>query len=459
MFENSDIIKVMHRPSKSTVNATSPTLKNWVLVGCLFLLTFATAAKTWAQASTEAGKVVFVTGVAMLHQPQGTPRPIQHGQGVQQGERLQTGADGHIYIRMADNALLVLRPGSTLAIDHWQYNPDKPEQSQIKYTLQQGTSRYVSGRGSQAAKERFRFNTPMAAIGVRGTDFTVLAREDLTQVAVRSGGVVVSPFDVSCTREAIGPCEGRLATEFFAQGNAHFLQIRSGDQRPQIIKPNGTRGPDQTPPPLGTEPNAKNNQPSATEVVALAVANELRNERLTTLLAAQKMPEYAPPALATWGRWSQLSADEASVFMRQLLQDRQLVGISTDYVLARNTNVNMQLPESGVGSFKLREHEGVYRSNTAASPQNTFATGGQLQIDFGQRSYQTEIQLDLNGQALRFQSAGNLESGNLLESSVLSPATTLKGTVGGNNAGQAAYLYRHKLPTGAELSGATVWGR
>lgn len=409
------------------------------------------------QAATAAGKVMFVSGSATRQAPPAAPQPITQDAEVQQGDRLATAANAYLYVRMADGTLLVLRPGSTLFIDQWQYNAERPEQSQIKYTLQQGVSRYVSGKGSQAAKDRFRFNTPMAAIGVRGTDFTVLSRPDLTQVAVRSGGVVVSPFDVSCSRDALGPCEGRAAAELFATESASFLQLRAGEQRPQLIRPNGNPGPDQASPALGNEPTARSNKNNSSESVEISLTTEARSEKLaSTFIHATAI---APSRLATWGRWGQLSPDEATAYMRQLLQGRQLVSISSDYALARNIGVPMQIPESGVGKFRLTEHDGIYREAAGATPQATQTTGGSLHIDFAQRKYQTDLQLNLNGQALQFQSKGTVDPGNLLQSSVLDPASSLKGVVGGAHAGQAAYLYRSKLPTGAEITGTTAWGR
>lgn len=407
-----------------------------------------------AAQAVAAGQVLFVSGSAARQTDSKPPQPLARDTLVHQGDQLSTGADGYVYVRMADGALLVLRPGSSLRIDQWHYNPQLPAQSQIRYTLQQGVGRYVSGKGSQAAKERFRFNTPMAAIGVRGTDFTVLARADLTQVAVRSGGVVVSPFDAGCARDALGPCEGRFATELFASADTGFLQLRSGEQRPQLIRPNGTPGPDQSSPPQSSEPTARNSKPAGTETAVIANSTEDRIDKL----AATRSPAQEP-ALATWGRWGQLGADEAAAFMRQLLQERQLVAITPDHVLARNAALPMVLPETGVGSFRLTEHDGLYRDAAGTATQSTHASGGSLRIDFGQRRYQTELQLDVQGRSLTMQSSGTVDPGNLLQSSVLNPATSLKGLVGGVGAGQAAYLYRSRLPDGAEITGATVWGR
>jgi hypothetical protein len=410
-----------------------------------------TAVQWPVQASTGAGKVMFVSGGATRQALMGAPQTISRDAYVVEGDRLITAADGYVYVRMADGALLVLRPNSTLTIDQWTYNPERPEQSQIKYTLHQGVSRYVSGKGSQAAKDRFRFNTPMAAIGVRGTDFTVLSRNDLTQVTVRSGGVVVSPFDVSCSREAFGPCNGRAAAELFATQGGNFLQLRAGEDRPQLIRPNANPGPNQTAPALGNEPTARTNRKNSTESGEGNLSSESRSEKFVSTLG--NIP------LAAWGRWGQFNPDEATAYMHQMLQGRQLISISSDHVLARNMSVPMQLPESDVGKFRLTEHDGIYRQFSGAAPQPTQSTGGSLHIDFAQRKYQTDLLLNFNGQALHFQSKGTVDPGNLLLSNVLDPTTSLKGIVGGTDAGQAAYHYHRKLPTGAEITGITAWGR
>lgn len=434
------------------IYAAAPSL--WVGRFLMGVLLFFLAFGTVAQTPPPAGKVMFVTGTATRQAGQTLPLPIVRDAEVRPGDQLVTAADGYLYVRMADGALLVLRPGSSLSIDQWQYDAERPEQSQIKYTLQQGVSRYVSGKGSQAAKERFRFNTPMAAIGVRGTDFTVLARKDLTQVAVRSGGVVVSPFDVSCNREALGPCEGRSAAELFATSGTSFLQLRAGEQRPELIRPNGNPGPDQAAPPMGNEPSARTNTNNPANSGVVATNQESRTEQLvSTLSNLVKQP------LAVWGRWGQLSAEDAAAYVSQLLQGRQIVAISPDFVLAHNTGMVTALPESGFGRFRLTDHNGIYRNATGAVAQVTTANAGSLNIDFAQRQYQTELLLDLQGQTFKFESSGAIYPGNVLQSSVLNPATTLKGVVGGTDAAQAAYLYRSKLPNGAEISGITAWGR
>lgn len=45
------------------------------------------------------------------------------------------------------------------------------EQSLVRFRLDRGVARAISGAAAEGARERFRLNTPLVAIGVRGTDF------------------------------------------------------------------------------------------------------------------------------------------------------------------------------------------------------------------------------------------------------------------------------------------------
>lgn len=435
------------------------------LVGLLawfFIVQFGVFASTSAMAQTDAaGRVMFVVGTASKHADAGIERTVTKEMVVHRGDKLRTSSDAHIYIRMSDGALLVMRPDSSLSIDLWKYNAEKPEQSQIKYTLHSGLSRYVSGRGSQAAKDQFRFNTPLAAIGVRGTDFTVLASPAVTEVSVRSGGVVVSGFGSGCQQDAIGPCEGRSAAELFASPTAGFLQLKAGEQRPQMIPINGKIGPDQKGPALNGEPMAKEDSTTTTAANLVATKLETRaGEALAqTVTASQPLAPLAP--LAAWGRWGGLATDAMGTqIVTSLVAGRDLAAINSYYVLAKNPGIVSSLPESGQGHFKLIDHEGIIINSQTGVIESTKAIQGNLSIDFGNRRFQTDLKLQGAGQTIQIGAAGYVEAGGILQSDLFVSPTLVQGLVGGPNAGQASYIYRRSATSsGPDLSGAANWSR
>ena len=93
-----------------------------------------------------------------------------------------------------------MRPNSTLEVVEYLFDGDDPSKSAVKFNLQEGVARSISGEAAKAARDRFRLNTPVAAIGVRGTDFVVGADSSSTRALVNEGSIVISPFSASCLR-------------------------------------------------------------------------------------------------------------------------------------------------------------------------------------------------------------------------------------------------------------------
>ncbi len=408
--------------------------------------------------STEAfaGEVVFVAGSANQQPLTGAARSVIKGLKLAQGDVIRTHSDAYVYVRMADAGLLVVRPQSELRIDRWSYDAKRPELSEIKYTLQSGVARYVSGRGSQAAKDKFRFNTSLAAIGVRGTDFTVLAQPTLTQVSVRSGAIVMGSLGSGCKAEGVGPCEGEGAIELLAAQRDKLLQVGLGDQRPRVVDSSTAGGPDKVRPPASGEPRADSGSgtPSSTLVTETA-----REAAVTDLAVGSNAPAPAPQVpIAVWGRWGTLaSADEGTEVVRQVLKDRQLAGINRYYVLGANPTAVMELPNAGVGRFGLTAHDGFLIDPSTGKMQETTASNGVLQIDFGARRFNTSLDLQSTTIKTSIQSQGYIEErGKMVSDAFVSP-TIVEGLVGGKGGSDAVYLYYRPSNQGIEVSGAASW--
>ena len=142
----------------------------------------------WAAGSPVA-EVSLTIGVSRLIDEDGHSSAIVRGMPVHAGERVETEEGGHVHLRFVDGAFVSVRPGSRLIIETYRYDPARPQDSAIRFTLERGVARAISGKGAEAARDRFRLNTPIAAIGVRGTDFVAASDDSATRVAVRSGAV------------------------------------------------------------------------------------------------------------------------------------------------------------------------------------------------------------------------------------------------------------------------------
>ena len=419
----------------------------------LSLFSVACAQAQAVPAETSAGEVMFVAGSAKQQPPTGAARSVVKGLKLTQGDVIRTDSDAYVYVRMADAGLLVVRPQSELRIDRWSYDAQRPELSEIKYTLQSGVARYVSGRGSQAAKDKFRFNTSLAAIGVRGTDFTVLAQPNLTQVSVRSGAIIMGSLGSGCKTEGIGPCEGEGAMELMAAQRDKLLQVSLGDQRPRVVDSSTAGGPDKARPPANGEPRAD----SGSSTPGSTLVTEAAREAAVTDLAVV-VPSAPQLPIAVWGRWGALaSADEGTAVVQQVLKDRQLAGINRYYVLGANPTAVMELPNAGVGRFGLTAHDGFLIDPATGRTQETTASNGVLQIDFGARRFHTSLDLQSATIKTSIQSQGYIEDrGKMISDAFVSPSV-VEGLVGGKGGSDAVYLYYRPSNQGIEVSGAASW--
>lgn len=84
-------------------------------------------------------------------------------------DELRTGAASRLSVRFADNTKLYMGDHSTLVIDEMVYSPG--EAGKALFTLSQGVFRMVSGAINKTQGSEFTVRTPLATIGVRGTDF------------------------------------------------------------------------------------------------------------------------------------------------------------------------------------------------------------------------------------------------------------------------------------------------
>ncbi|AMO23840.1 hypothetical protein UC35_14365 [Ramlibacter tataouinensis] len=421
------------------------------------------------------GEVMFISGKAERIRADGAANSVSKGMLVLEGDRIRTQPDSHVYVRLRDGGLLVVRPASELHVELWRFDPARPQDSQIRYSLVNGVARHVSGQGAKAAREKFRFNTPMAAIGVRGTDFTVLADAKVTRVSVHSGGVIMNSLGEGCQRDALGPCEGPSAVELFAGAKDKLLQLQAGERRPQLID-DPSASPDRARPPAAAEPVAK--QPAGpTEVkVADSRGSELVTGGVTlpnppvldptppvvVTPPPPTQPQQPDPPVAVWGRWAAVSEGDAGVVSAEdVLNGRNLVSINRFYVLASNpTMTSMALPGDGVGRFSLTGHEGVITDKPTGISVVSKASDGSLKIDFGSRKFETSMKVSAGDLSAWIAARGSVDPNGQFQSeafSLIPNASIVNGIVGGKDAGEAMYLYQREFGGRYEATGATSW--
>lgn len=428
-----------------------------------------------AAAAGEAGRVVFATGKVEV-----AGRAAVLDAAVQEGDTLATGADGYVYVKTVDKGFLILRPNSRARIVAYAVDPGNPANTQVKLELTQGVARAISGEGVKQARQNFRFNTPVAAIGVRGTDFVVYTDQLASRVSVISGGVVMSGFDATCRAEGSGPCEGSGSRELFA-GQAGLLQIERGSGVPQLLN-NPSLSPDSKAKPRGDEPVTVIPVPVAKvaevnldpersslslESVRATSANKppVRGEEPLPVGPQPEVPVVIVPPTPIpavplvpevfWGRWQEVAGASPRV-ERIGDADVEVATYFGAYAMTRLKASALVMPSEGAAAFVLKGGEAVMTRDGVDRIGSI--DSGQLSIDFGARTFSTSLVVTAGDDRAGISGRGIVtDSGRLYEDQ--RSQSMIRGYLGGSNAEQAGYLFKNYANPGISVSGATLWGR
>ena len=116
------------------------------------------------------GDVVRTRGQALAVSKDRVSRSLTAGDRVYLGDKLITGEDGFMRLHMVDDALLDLRCFSIMVIE--EYSLAGKNRRSI-FNLLQGSIRKVTGGIGKWADDVYELRTPVAGVGVRGTEYAL----------------------------------------------------------------------------------------------------------------------------------------------------------------------------------------------------------------------------------------------------------------------------------------------
>ena len=413
--------------------------------------------------AAEAARVVFVTGAVHADRKQ-----LVLGQAVEEGALIATGKDGYVYLKTVDGGFLILRPDTRAKIAAYHIDRQHPENTRVKLELLGGVARSIDGAGVKQAREHFRFNTPVAAIGVRGTDFTVYTDQNTSRVAVVSGAVVVSPFVDGCRPEGGGPCSGDASRDLSASQVGQVLQVVKGQAIPQLLRDTSV-APAGAAPARPDEPSAKADASKGGAVLSPAELslNVQKDASLQNGLQAIGIPVPPPvpavpqPSQIIWGRWQSVLDQPANLDLTKAMNgSTRLIGINSQFALLRQKAADWQVPHEGSMGFSLQQGEAYILNEPTAALSAAKVENGQLNVDFAKSSFSTSLDLLSQTTLYKLQAQGTVSADGLLNGrSQFSPPTNMDvtGVLGAANSGTAAYLFQSRLDATHTVTGATYW--
>ena len=146
------------------MKTTSRILASLILVTVL-------AGPVVAQDQDSSGMVVASRG-EVIALSNGGSRELKQGDFIYVNDEIMTTNRSFVVLQFEDGAKVTVRPDSTLIIEQYLYNGDAGDAAELN--LVSGGLRVITGAMAKNNPENYKVRTPVALMGVRGTEFSVI---------------------------------------------------------------------------------------------------------------------------------------------------------------------------------------------------------------------------------------------------------------------------------------------
>src|SRR5690625_4245165 len=152
----------------------------------LIIATPAVLAKTDPAATT-----LFAKGAVTAESPTHGHRQLEKSAAIYEDERINTHTDGRVQLRFTDGGLVSLMPDTLFTVEEYFY--DSEDEGALVFGLLKGGLRTVTGAVGKKQHEQYELKTPVATLGIRGTEYiAVLNPPNTLRVHVGRGKVVLT---------------------------------------------------------------------------------------------------------------------------------------------------------------------------------------------------------------------------------------------------------------------------
>jgi hypothetical protein len=143
---------------------SSRILSSIVLVAAMAVSTIAIAADSSGMVVASRGEVIALSN--------GGSRELKQGDFVYVADEIMTTNRSFVVLQFEDGAKVTVRPDSTLIIETYLYNGDAGDEAELN--LVSGGLRVITGAMAKNNPENYKVRTPVALMGVRGTEFSIM---------------------------------------------------------------------------------------------------------------------------------------------------------------------------------------------------------------------------------------------------------------------------------------------
>lgn len=220
----------------------------------VLLLTFATSFNVVADEAI--GRIILSLGDNHAENLRGETRTLKRDSAVFEKERIWTSERGRLHVRFNDGSMINLKPNSKLQLSRYRYREEQPEEGVAVFQLMRGGLRTISGKIGKANPDSYRFQTVLATIGIRGTEYEIYlcdrrCAEKNTVIQGVAGGVDKGGIVIDTS---VGGADLNPGKYFEMERGA--TAFRLSDERPAMLKigdPEPEPEPEPKPEPVAIE--------------------------------------------------------------------------------------------------------------------------------------------------------------------------------------------------------------
>jgi hypothetical protein len=122
-------------------------------------------------AEDSTGLVVAARGTVSA-QSTGGERALKQGDSIFVEDQIVTGDKSFAVVQFSDGAKVTVRPNSAMIVEEYVYNGGSDDAATL--SLVEGGLRVITGAMTKQDPESYKVKTPVALMGVRGTEFAVM---------------------------------------------------------------------------------------------------------------------------------------------------------------------------------------------------------------------------------------------------------------------------------------------
>ena len=117
------------------------------------------------------GYVLEVSGNVTGQVGTGQPAKVEKGQTLVNNATVTTSPQSYAVLKFEDGTAVLLKENTTFQVQNYTYNPKAPENANVIFNLVRGGLRMVTGLVTSRNRDALKVATPLATIGIRGTEF------------------------------------------------------------------------------------------------------------------------------------------------------------------------------------------------------------------------------------------------------------------------------------------------